>query len=260
MAVTNDQINGYYDNFLTKGKTTLIELFNAGNMSGEEQANVISTLLDSAMRNSLSAIELGSKLELLDKQVVDIESSIKVREEQSTQDLLNKQAQKILLDKQQLTETKKATLVEADTELKKHQRYSVIAQRKRQQGVGVDDDGNITYDSDGFSLVEKQIAKVQADKEFVDTQKTEMEKQVKHNAIIKGMSSMSDYVMGIGNAGLQPSQAMHTNFFSGHKILFLEAGASIDSSGNVTYKIGDTTHTIAKFDTGATATQAPTDT
>jgi hypothetical protein len=242
MAVTNDQINGYYDNFLTKGKATLIELFNAGNMSGEEQAGVISTLLDSAMRNSLSAIRLGAELDIMAEQ--------KESEKKKAS----------LIDKQVATETKKASLVEADTELKKHQRYSVIAQRKRQQGATVDTNGNITYSSDGSSLIEKQIDKVQADKDFVVTQKTEMEKQVKHNAIIKGMSSMSDYVMGIGGAGLQPSQAMHTNFFSGHKILFLEAGASIDSSGNVTYKIGDTTHTIAKFDTGATATQAPTGT
>jgi hypothetical protein len=222
MAITNDQINGYYDNFLAKGKTTLLELIQTGDMSGEEQAGVISKLLSDSMANSLNAIKLSAELELTDSR--------------------------------KKTEDKKALLVVADTELKKHQKYSVIAQRKRQQGCTVSDAGVFTYTSDNSSLIEKQITKVGKDAEFVNTQKEEMAKQVKHNAIIKGMESMSDYVMGIGNAGLKPSQAMHTNFFAGGKILFLEAGAKIDSAGAVTYDINGTTQTIATFDTGATAT------
>jgi hypothetical protein len=210
-----DDINIYYDNFLSKSKTTLQEFFNDGDMSGEDKANVISAVVGKCIDASLKAPNLRSQLD---------------------------------------TESEKKALVTADKNLKKHQMYSVIAQRKRQQGATVDDNGNITYTSDNSSLIEKQITKVQADKEFVTTQKTEMEKQVKHNAIIKGMDSMSDYVMGIGNAGLKPSQAMHTNFFAGHKILFLEAGATIDNAGAVTYKIGDTTYQIATFDTGASAT------
>ena len=56
-----------------------------------------------------------------------------------------------------ITESEKKALVTADKNLKKHQMYSVIAQRKRQQGATVDDNGNITYTSDNSSLIEKQI-------------------------------------------------------------------------------------------------------
>ncbi len=68
-TITNEDINKYYDNFLSKGKATLLELFQAGNMSGEEQAGVISTLLEGSMDNSLKAIETGVKNELVKKQI-----------------------------------------------------------------------------------------------------------------------------------------------------------------------------------------------
>ncbi len=211
-----DDVNIYFDNFLTKSKTILQELFTDGDMGGEDKANVISAVIGKCIDASLKAPNLRMQLG---------------------------------------TETEKKLLVTADKNLKVHQMYSVIAQRKRHQGCTVTDAGVFTYTSDGTSLIEKQILKVEADKNFVTTQKTEMEKQVKQNAIIKGMDSMSDYVMGIGNAGLKPSQAMHTNFFAGHKILFLEAGAIIDNAGAVSYKIGDITYQIATFDTNAGATE-----
>jgi len=103
--VTNGLINGYYDNFIDKGVEKLTTLFHEGNMSGEEQASVISTLLDSSMKNSLGAIELGYKLEFSDAQ----------------------------------TKTE-------------------IMKQKRQYGATVGCDGNITYSTDGKSVIEKQIA------------------------------------------------------------------------------------------------------
>ena len=151
----------------------------------------------------------------------------------------------------------RAMSVFKDNSLKDEQIITIQAERKRNLGVTVDENGVLQFSTDGNSTIEKQqqllaqqIAKTTADKNFVETQKTEMEAQVKHNAIIKAMDALADYVMGLGGGGLIPSSSMHTNFFAQNKILLLEAGATF--SGNTIQWKGVN---IATFDTAATATK-----
>jgi hypothetical protein len=151
----------------------------------------------------------------------------------------------------------RALSVFKDNTLKDEQILTVKAERQRNLGVTVDANGVLNFSSEGNSTIEKQqqllaeqIKKMIADKNFIETQKTEMEAQVKHNAVIKAMDALADYVMGLGGGGLIPSSSMHTNFFAQNKILLLEAGATFE--GNILQWKGVN---IATFDTAATATK-----
>jgi len=179
---------------------------------------------------------------------------------------------KSIYEIQKDTESEKTDLVKNDAKLKKQQTYTVVAKRKREQGATVDDTGNISYTTDKSSHIEKQIEllgeqidKVEADRKYVKAQKTNMDKQVRHNAIIQAMDKAEGYNMGIGSAGLIPDQAMHTNFFIQNKALMLEAGVEFDDAGNATLvreevdsegNVTRTTESLGKFDIAASASES----
>ena len=83
-------------------------------------------------------------------------------------------------------------------------------------------------------LILKQFEKVKADITFVGKQGTNMDKQVMQNCIIQAMDKAEGYNQGIGQAGLIPSQAMHTNFFIQNKALLVEGGVTFVETGTGT--------------------------
>lgn len=133
---------------------------------------------------------------------------------------------------------KRIEVMDEDKEQKKQTTLTIIAKRVREQGAMIGEDGALLYSTDMSSymenqieLLKKQILKVVEDTGFVVKQGKNMELQVRHNCIIQGMDASQGYNMGIGNAGLIPSQDMHTNFFIQNKALMLNAGIVFDANG-----------------------------
>ncbi|MFW9625373.1 MAG: hypothetical protein ACMV1K_01410 [Sulfurospirillum sp.] len=138
---------------------------------------------------------------------------------------------------------KRMELMDEDKENKIQTNLTLVAKRVRELGATVGTDGELVYSSDMSSyienqidLVKKQILKVAQDTTFVIKQGANMDLQVRHNCIIQGMDAAQGYNLGIGNAGLIPSQDMHTNFFIQNKALMLNAGISFDENGLATLK------------------------
>lgn len=129
-----------------------------------------------------------------------------------------------LIDKQTLTEVQKALLVTADASVKNAQKISIEADKTRKD----------TQATKQNALLDKQALKVAADITFVGKQGTNMDKQVKQNCIIQAMDKAEGYNQGIGQAGLIPSQDMHTNFFIQNKALMLEGGVVFSATGKAT--------------------------
>jgi hypothetical protein len=132
MSITTE-INEYLDNFLTKSTSGLDTLIVAGGMTGEDKALVISKVLDSCIVGSLNAVKLSYEIELLQEQItleqkriLDIESTIAVREAQSTKDLEVKDKQ--ILDLTSTISTRESE-AQASIDLKVEQLQEIAEQR-----------------------------------------------------------------------------------------------------------------------------------
>jgi hypothetical protein len=68
MKINIEEINEYYKNFLDESQKTLQELFENGDMSGEDQAVVVAKIIEQSMSKSLEAVKLGYELELIKTQ------------------------------------------------------------------------------------------------------------------------------------------------------------------------------------------------
>jgi len=109
MAIVTTDLETIYNEFLTKGIEQLAQLQKDTQMEDEQFASASSSVIIGAMANSAKALEVLKRNELMDKQIqtevnkaLDVISSTAVRDAQSAQDIINKQAQKILIDKQVL--------------------------------------------------------------------------------------------------------------------------------------------------------------
>lgn len=69
------------------------------------------------------------------------------------------------------------------------------------------------------NLLDKQVAKLEEDKNYVVSQRTSMLEQVQHNKIIKSMDSMGDMIGTLGAGGLVPNPAMFEVYFNMNKFL-----------------------------------------
>ncbi len=130
-----------------------------------------------------------------------------------------------LITKQVVTETNKALLVVADTGVKVSQKFSIDADVVRKDNQAVKQN----------LLLDKQALKVVQDTVFSLKQGVNMDKQVQQNCIIQAMDKAEGYNMGIGTAGLIPSQDMHTNFFIQNKALMLHGGITFNENGEAVY-------------------------
>lgn len=196
MAVNNDDLKSIFKMFNDETFAQL-KVFQADTqMEDEHLATVLGETIRGAMGSSVGALEVYKKLEVMDK----------------------------------------------DKEIKTQTAYTIIAKRKREQGATVAQDGTITYTADKSSQIENQIEllkkqalKVIADTTFVGKQGANMDLQVRHNCIIQAMDAAQGYNMGIGNAGLIPSQDMHTNFFVQNKALMCNAGVDFSATGEASF-------------------------
>ena len=109
MAIVIADLSTIYDNFLQKGLNALTQLQKDTEMEDEQLASASSNIIIGAMQNSVGALETLKRVELLElqkdtevKKALDIVSTTAVRDAQSEQDLLNKAAQKTLIDNQVL--------------------------------------------------------------------------------------------------------------------------------------------------------------
>lgn len=227
MSEDQQQLKDLFNMFGDELKTLVTTIHEDTNMEDEHFATVVSNGIVGAMDSSVKALQVIKTNALVDQQIE--------------------------------SEKNRTTFINEDIELKKEQKYTVIAKRKREQGATVNEDGTITYSNDGTSQIEKQIAllekqaeKVVKDIWFTDKQGINMDKQVIHNCIIQAMDKAEGYNMGIGNAGLIPSQAMHTNFFIQNKALLIEAGIEFTENGEA--KLGDIV--LGTFNIAANATQS----
>jgi predicted HNH restriction endonuclease len=242
MAIDTSDLKIIFNMFSEELKTLVTQIQTETNMEDEHFSSIVSQGIASAMDSSVRALQVYKSNELIDEQIDS-------QKERTT-----------LIKEQTDTETQKAKLVEQDKNLRLEQIYTIKAKRKREQGATVDSDGVITYASDKSSQVENQIEllkkqtlKVIKDTTYIEKQGTNMDKQVKQNCIIQAMDKAEGYNMGIGNAGLIPSQDMHTNFFVQNKALMLEGGVTFD--GNIA-KLGDVT--LGTFNIAASATESTT--
>ena len=119
MAITTTDLSIIYDEFLTKGLDNLKSLQKETQMEDEQIAAASASIIAAAMRESIGALEVLKRIEILDLQKVtetnkalDIASSTAVRDAQSDQDLKNKAAQKILIDNQVLKLQKDTAFVD----------------------------------------------------------------------------------------------------------------------------------------------------
>ncbi len=236
MAIDTADLKALYKMFNDEAFTQLKTFQQEAQMEDEHLSTVLGEVVKASISGSIGAYEAYNKKGLIlaqitseGKRAADIASTTSVRDAQSTKDLAVKTAQIT-------SEGKRAAVMEEDANIKKQTAYTIIAKRKREQGV-VESSGTLSYSNDKTSQIENQIellkkqaSKVTADTGFVGKQGTNMDMQVRHNCIIQAMDAAQGYNMGIGNAGLIPSQSMHTNFFVQNKALMLNAGVSF--SGN----------------------------
>ena len=68
-------------------------------------------------------------------------------------------------------------------------------------------------------LLDSQIAKVDADTAYVETQEEKLIEQVEHNKYIKAMDSMGDMIGTVGAGGLKPTATMWEVYFSANNYL-----------------------------------------
>jgi hypothetical protein len=64
------------------------------------------------------------------------------------------------------------------------------------------------------ALLDAQIAKVNADTGYVETQEDKLIEQVEHNKLIKAMDSMGDMIGTVGAGGLKPTASMWSIYFN----------------------------------------------
>lgn len=68
-------------------------------------------------------------------------------------------------------------------------------------------------------MLDAQIAKVDADTSYVETQEEKLVEQVEHNKYIKAMDSMGDMIGTVGAGGLKPTATMWDVYFSANNYL-----------------------------------------
>jgi hypothetical protein len=214
----------------------LKDLQESTQMEDESLAKIASNGYASGMATSVEVLKALKQNALVDAQIesetkraLDIASSTSVRDIQSTKDLLVK---------------------DEEINIRKENIYTIIAKRKREQGV-TESNGTLTYTNDLSShienqidLLKKQVLKVEGDTTYTQHQTSNMDMQVRHNVIIQAMDKAATYNMGIGNAGLIPTAAMHTNFFVQNKALMADAGIKFATDGTTSFTPDNSTSSI----------------
>ena len=119
MPVDTSEIKNVATELLNIVTGVLTVEYNANRLRGDQYANVISNAITSIVQSSSSIVqdyllkEAQKDLIISQKNLVDSEKTIK--ENQSSKDIALKEAQKVLIEKQQLTEEKKSLLTVRQT-------------------------------------------------------------------------------------------------------------------------------------------------
>jgi len=225
MAITTTDLSIIYDEFLTKGLDNLKSLQKETQMEDEQIAAASASIIAAAMRESIGALEVLKRIEILDLQKVtetnkalDIASSTAVRDAQSAQDLLNKQSEKLRIDeqvtliqKQVDTESKKALDIASSTAVRDAQSAQDLKNKAAQK-----------------ILIDNQVLKLQKDTAFVDEQRTQLGLSVTYNNKIKSLNSYGNMIGTMGAGGLVISSDMWSAFFN------MVKGLNVDVSANPT--------------------------
>lgn len=233
--------NSVFDKALTK----IAEQFTSMGISSSEQAKLIATVAGqmatnistTAQQSALALLQIPNDISIKDAQKLDIESQTSVRNAQSTQDLLNKQAQKSLIDNQSETELKKALDVVSQTSVR---------------------DAQSTQD-----ILNKQAQKlmIDAQKSLVDSQKTSEDKRNSLNGLID--KQILDTVEGIAVKTAQASEInakklmtdrQTTAFSDKLKVEVMKTFAGIASMEAT--NSGTTTDTLTSLNAKITAVEA----
>ncbi|PID47318.1 MAG: hypothetical protein CR967_04585, partial [Proteobacteria bacterium] len=143
-----------------------------------------------------------------------------------------------VLESQYSMEMEKKYLIQEEKSVKREQKYTIIAKRKTEQGVTSADKWGINYmgnqcgykDGAQTMLLCKQKEKVSKDIEYTNTQKTKLEEQVRHNALIQAADKQADYILGLGQGGLMPKAIQHANFYSTLNHLTSEVGLYLNAN------------------------------
>lgn len=201
-SIDLNQVTDIYTKLEELGTATVDKLFNIYDISGEDKAKAITSYVTTMMEISVNAQIQGkltaSTIEVNDKQIEDIASTIKVREEQSSKDLEVKNSQI-------------AKLVEETNLIKEH-----IKDRTEKRPKEL---SNLTKQG---TLLDKQANKLESDKNYVDNQSTQLSNQVEHNKLIKAMDSIGDTYGTLGAGGLRVTASMWQTYFNLNKQLTKE--------------------------------------
>jgi len=232
MAITTTDLSIIYDEFLTKGLDNLKSLQKETQMEDEQIAAASASIIAAAMRESIGALEVLKRIEILDLQKVtetnkalDIASSTAVRDAQSDQDLKNKAAQKILIDNQVLKLQKDTAFVDAQKVTETNKALDIASSTAVRDAQSAQDLKNKAAQK---ILIDNQVLKLQKDTAFVDEQRTQLGLSVTYNNKIKSLNSYGNMIGTMGAGGLVISSDMWSAFFN------MVKGLNVDVSANPT--------------------------
>ncbi|MCK5111060.1 MAG: hypothetical protein KAQ94_06020 [Arcobacteraceae bacterium] len=214
-------INTYYDNFLAKSKDTLLDLLENRNMTGEEEASVISNVMVGAMTQSLQATVSKTQV-MMNNEQIELEKRMKPFKLDSARIDTNIKEQKHFAEQLKnggvgFTYTFYRSYFDNDNVKTETQ---LINETEIEVLIGQDDDNNdilktfvlfrdykrvakkVINAGSGLSTAELQNLKIAEETNFIQTQAQQLIASVIYNNKIRGNDSLTELFGTLGAGGL----------------------------------------------------------
>lgn len=196
-----ERIKLYYDAFLGTSETWADKFFQKGSIKSEDKAKSIISIFQSAMANSLNAIQLEQNLKLK-------EEEFGLREAQSQKDLDVKEAQrqKIYKDRDLVQEHINDRTKKRPTEIE------ILNCNKRK----VCSDATFAENSrqKRHNLLTEQINQTKANTALLKEKKTQLIQSVKDNKLLRQTQFLGDTIGRLATGEMIPPPSMVSKFLS----------------------------------------------